>query len=65
MESEDRRKIVEQKLAENGETLTSWAKHEGVSLHIVSDLIDGKLLGTRGVSQEVRRKMEKSFGNIF
>ncbi len=31
----------------------------------MSDLIDGKLKGTRGVALEARRKMEETFGNLF
>jgi hypothetical protein len=48
-----------------GETLNSWASKNDLHIRIVTDLIDGKLTGTRGVPLENRRKMEAAFGQIF
>ena len=62
---EKREKIIADKLIEMGETLNSWASKNDLHLRIVTDLIDGKLKGTRGVPLENRRKMETAFGQIF
>jgi len=62
---EQREKVIADKLIEMGETLNSWASKNDLHLRIVTDLIDGKLKGTRGVPQENRRKMETAFGQIF
>ena len=37
----------------------------GLHQKIVTDLIDGKLKGTRGVSLTTKGKMEEVFGKIF
>lgn len=65
MDREQRRKTIAHHLVDMGETITSWATKNGLHKKIVSDLIDGKLKGTRGVALETRRKMEDVFGDIF
>jgi gp16 family phage-associated protein len=65
MDREHRQKIIRQKLEENGETINSWSKKNDLDHRIVSELIDGKLLGTRGLPSIARRKIEEFFGNIF
>jgi len=65
MEKDLRRKFVNQKLEPIGETINSWSKKHELDHRIVSELIDGKLLGTRGVSLITRKKIEEFFGNIF
>ena len=65
MDSEQRRKVIAHHLVDLGETVTSWAGKNGLHQKIVSDLIDGKLKGTRGVALATRLKMEETFGNIF
>jgi hypothetical protein len=62
---EQRKKVIADKLLEMGETLNSWATKNDLHLRIVNDLIDGKLIGTRGIAQENRWKMEAAFGQIF
>ncbi|MBW6486723.1 MAG: hypothetical protein K0B01_11305 [Syntrophobacterales bacterium] len=65
MDRESRKKQVAHCLVDMGQTITSWAAKNGLHHKIVSDLIDGKLKGTRGVALETRRAMEKTFGPIF
>jgi gp16 family phage-associated protein len=65
MDKEQRKKTVQHKLVDMGETVTSWANKNGLHQRIVADLIDGKLKGTRGVALETRRRMEEAFGNLF
>ncbi len=65
MDSEQRKKTIQHKLVDMGETVNSWATKNGLHQRIVADLISGKLKGTRGVSLETRRKMEETFGDIF
>lgn len=65
MDKEQRKKTIQHKLVDQGETISSWANKNGLHQKIVSDLIDGKLKGTRGVALETRRKMETAFGKIF
>ena len=65
MNIEQRKKVIADKLSDMGETLNSWASKNDLHLRIVTDLIDGKLKGTRGVPLENRRKMEITFGQIF
>lgn len=65
MDREQRKKTIQHKLVDLGETVSSWASKNGLHQKIISDLIDGKLKGTRGVALETRRKMEDTFGNIF
>ncbi len=65
MDREQRRKAIAHQLVDMGETMTSWATRNGLHKKIVSDLVDGKLKGTRGVALETRRKMEATFGEIF
>lgn len=65
MDTEKRRKVVAHHLVDMGLTLTSWAARNGLHTKIVTDLLDGKLKGTRGVALETRRKMEETFGNLF
>ncbi|MRR54183.1 MAG: hypothetical protein EG822_06695 [Deltaproteobacteria bacterium] len=65
MDKEQRKKTIQHKLVDLGETVNSWANKNGLHQKIVSDLIDGKLKGIRGVALETRRKMEATFGEIF
>lgn len=65
MDKEQRKKTIQHILVDLGETVNSWANKNGLHQKIVSDLIDGKLKGTRGVALETRRKMEATFGEIF
>lgn len=65
MDKEQRKKRVAHYLVDLGETIASWATKNGLHQKIVTDLIDGKLKGTRGVSLETKRKMEETFGEIF
>jgi hypothetical protein len=65
MTIEQRRAIVRQKLESIGETITSWSKQNSLDHRIVNDLIDGKFLGTRGVTLKARTEIEAFFGNIF
>lgn len=65
MDKEQRKKCIAHCLVDLGETITSWATKNGLHQKIVTDLIDGKLKGTRGVSLETKRKMEATFGDIF
>jgi len=65
MDIEQRKKAIVDILLEMGETLNSWASKNDLHIRIVTDLIDGKLKGTRGVPLENRRKMEAAFGQIF
>jgi hypothetical protein len=62
---EQRKKVIADKLIDMGETLNSWASKNDLHLRIVTDLIDGKLKGTRGVPLENRREIETAFGQIF
>ena len=65
MDKEQRKKRVAHCLVDLGETIASWSTKKGLHHKIVSDLIDGKLKGTRGVALETRRKMEEAFGSLF
>jgi gp16 family phage-associated protein len=65
MDKEQRKKHVAHRLVDLGETIASWAAKNGLHHKIVSDLIDGKLKGTRGVAQETRHRMEETFGDLF
>ena len=65
MDKVQRKKTIQHKLVDMGETVNSWANKNGLHQRIVADLIDGKLKGTRGVALETRRKMEEEFGMIF
>ena len=65
VEKEQRKKIIQHKLVDMGETVNSWAKKNGLHQRVVADLIDGKLKGTRGVALEIRRKLEETFGPLF
>ncbi len=59
MDKEQRKKTVQHKLVDMGLTLTSWSSRERPASQDRSDLLDGKLKGTRGVALETRRKMEE------
>lgn len=65
MDKEQRKKKVAHHLVDLGETITSWAAKNGLHQKIVTDLIDGKLKGSRGVSLKTKKKMEETFGEIF
>jgi hypothetical protein len=65
MDIKQRKQIIADILLDMGETLNSWATKNDLHQRIVTDLIDGKLKGTRGVPLENRRKMEAAFGRIF
>jgi hypothetical protein len=62
---EQREKVIDDILLEKGEALDFWASKNGLDIRIVTNLIDGKLKGTRGVPLENRQKMEAAFGQIF
>ncbi|HET6418680.1 MAG TPA: hypothetical protein VFG19_00895 [Geobacteraceae bacterium] len=65
MDIEQRKKIIDEKLALTGETINSWSKKNSLDHRLVIDLINGKLRGTRGVSLNARTKIEDHFGYIF
>lgn len=65
MDKEQRKKKIAHQLVDMGESITSWASKNGLHQKIVSDLIDGKLKGTRGVALETKLKIEEAFGKIF
>jgi hypothetical protein len=65
MNIEERKAIVDEKLESMGETVTSWSKKNRLDHRLVIDLIDGKFLGTRGVTLKARMQIEEFFGNIF
>ena len=65
MDKEQRKKRVAHCLVDLGETIASWSAKNGLHQKIVTDLIDGKLKGTRGVSLATKQKMEETFGNLF
>ena len=65
MDKEQRKKKVAHHLVDLGETISSWATKSGLHQKIVTDLIDGKLKGTRGVSLVTKQKVEEEFGKIF
>jgi gp16 family phage-associated protein len=65
MNFEQRKKIIDEKLERIGETINSWAKKNELDHRIVSELIEGKIQGTRGISLITRKKLEGFFGNIF
>jgi len=65
MNIDQRKKVIDAKLLDMGETFISWANKNGLHQRIATDLIDGKLRGTRGVALENRQKMEITFGLIF
>jgi len=65
MNIELRKAIIQERLDSSGETVTSWSKNNRLDHRLVIDLIDGKFLGTRGVTLKTRIQLEKFFGNIF
>jgi hypothetical protein len=65
LDIEQRGKIINQKLDPIGETIVSWSKKNNLDHRLVLDLINGKFLGTRGVTLKTRMKIEEFFGNIF
>jgi len=65
MNIEQRNAIINQKLESIGETVTSWSKKNSLDHRLVIDLINGKYLGTRGVTLKARLQIEEFFGNIF
>jgi hypothetical protein len=65
MNIEGRKASIDQKLESIGETVVSWSKKNSLDHRLVFDLINGKLLGTRGVSLEARTKIEEFFGKVF
>lgn len=65
MNIEQRKNHINQTLEPAGETVVSWSKKNGLDHRLVNDLINGKLLGTRGVTLKARTKMEEFFGKIF
>jgi len=48
-----------------GETVTAWSKKNSLDHRLVNDLINGKFLGTRGVTLKTRLQIEEFFGNVF
>ncbi|HOI17676.1 MAG TPA: hypothetical protein PK036_15165 [Geobacteraceae bacterium] len=65
MNSEQRLRIIEEKLSAAGMTINVWAKNAELDHRIVEDLINGKLRGTHGIALTARKKMEEFFGSIF
>lgn len=65
METEQRIRIIEEKLESLGLTLNSWAKSNELDHRIVEDLMRGNLRGTHGVALNARRVMERFFGPVF
>ncbi len=65
MDSEQRMRIIEEKLSTTGTTIKGWAKSNELDHRIVEDLINGKLRGTHGIALNARTKMEEYFGPIF
>jgi hypothetical protein len=65
MNIEQRKAIIDQKLDLIGETIISWSRKNSLDHRLVIDLIDGKFLGTRGVTLAARLQIEEFFGNIF
>ena len=65
MNIEQRNAIINQKLESIGETVTSWSKKNSLDHRLVIDLINGKYLGTRGVTLKARLQIEEFFGSIF
>jgi len=65
MNIEQRNAIINQKLESIGETVASWSKKNSLDHRLVFDLINGKFLGTRGVTLKARMQIEEFFGNIF
>jgi hypothetical protein len=49
---EQRKKVIADKLLEMCETLNSWATKNDLHVRIVTDLIEGKLTGTRSIAKE-------------
>jgi hypothetical protein len=65
MNTEQRKACIGRKLESTGETVVSWSKKNSLDHRLVLKLINGSLLGTRGVPLEARTKLEEYFGNIF
>ena len=65
MDIEQRKAIINQKLDLIGETVISWSKKNSLDHRLVNDLIEGKFLGTRGVTLQARMQIEEFFGNVF
>jgi hypothetical protein len=65
MDTDQRKACIDRKLESIGETVVSWSKKNCLDHKLVLNLIEGKLLGTRGVTLEARKKLEAFFGNIF
>jgi hypothetical protein len=65
MDIEQRITLINRKLEPSGETIVSWSKKNRLDHRLVFDLINGKLLGTRGITLNTRMKIEEFFGNIF
>jgi len=65
MNIEQRKAIIQERLDSLGETVTSWSKNNRLDHRLVIDLIDGKFLGTRGVTLKTRIHLEEFFGKIF
>lgn len=65
MDIDQRKKIIDEKLATVGETINSWSKKNGLDHRLVIDLINGKLRGTRGITLNARSKIEDYFGCVF
>ncbi len=65
LDIELRKTIINQKLEASGETIVSWSKKNSMDHRLVLELINGKFLGTRGVTLKARMKIEEFFGNIF
>jgi hypothetical protein len=63
--SEQRSKIIAEKLKDLNISINVWAKNNELDHRIVDDLIQGNLRGTHGTALNTRKKMEAFFGQIF
>jgi gp16 family phage-associated protein len=64
MDKDQRKKHVAHCLVDLGETIASWSAKNGLHKKIVTDLIGGKLKGSRGVALETKRD-GRSLWDIF
>jgi plasmid maintenance system antidote protein VapI len=65
MDTDQRIRIIEEKLETLGMTIKGWAKINELDHRIVEDLVRGNLRGTHGVALNARRIMEQFFGPVF
>lgn len=65
MTIEERKEYIDRKLRSMGETVVTWSKKNHLDHRMVINLIEGNLLGTRGVPLKARKVMEEYFGKVF